>query len=71
VEGGATLAAGLLRQKLVDRLSWFHAPCVIGGDGWPAAQAFGVQRLDEMPRFVTISQQRIGADVLTNFKKAD
>jgi diaminohydroxyphosphoribosylaminopyrimidine deaminase/5-amino-6-(5-phosphoribosylamino)uracil reductase len=71
VEGGATLAAALLREQLVDRLSWFHASCVIGGDGWPAAQAFGVQRLDDMPRFIPISQQRLGADVLTNFRKAE
>jgi diaminohydroxyphosphoribosylaminopyrimidine deaminase/5-amino-6-(5-phosphoribosylamino)uracil reductase len=70
VEGGATLAAGLLRQNLVDRLSWFYAPCVIGGDGWPAAQAFGIHSLGDMPRFIPMSQQRLGVDMLTNFRKA-
>ena len=52
VEGGAQLAAALLRADLVDRLAWFHAPAVMGGDGWPAAQAFGIERLAAMPRFV-------------------
>ena len=44
VEGGAQLAAALLRADLVDRIAWFHAPAVMGGDGWPAAQAFGIER---------------------------
>ncbi len=70
VEGGGTIAAGLLRAQLVDRLAWFHAPCIMGADGWPAAQAFGVNQLAQMPRFVPLAQQRAGADMLTEFKKA-
>ena len=52
MEGGAQVAAALLRAGLVDRIAWFHAPAVMGGDGWPAVQAFGIDRLDAMPRFV-------------------
>ena len=70
VEGGAQLAAALLRADLVDRVCWFHAPSVMGGDGWPAAQAFGVQVLAEMPRFVRSFAQPIGADMLTEFRRA-
>lgn len=47
VEGGAELAAALLRARLVDRLVWFHAPLVIGGDGLPAIAGLGVDRLEE------------------------
>jgi diaminohydroxyphosphoribosylaminopyrimidine deaminase/5-amino-6-(5-phosphoribosylamino)uracil reductase len=36
VEGGSELAAALLRARLVDRLVWFQAPLLIGGDGLPA-----------------------------------
>jgi diaminohydroxyphosphoribosylaminopyrimidine deaminase/5-amino-6-(5-phosphoribosylamino)uracil reductase len=68
-EGGGTLAAGLLREKLVDRLAWFHAPGIIGGDGWPAAQGFGVTTLATMPRFVPVSQERWGDDYLTTYRK--
>ncbi len=39
------VAAALLRADLVDRIAWFHAPAVMGGDGWPAVQAFGVETL--------------------------
>lgn len=70
VEGGGTIAAGLLRAGLVDRLAWFHAPCVIGADGWPAAQAFGIGALAEAPRFSLLEQRRIGPDMLSEYKKA-
>lgn len=70
-EGGGTLAAGLLRDGLVDRLAWFHAPGIIGGDGWPAAQAFGVNSLASMPRFRLMAQERFGDDMLTTYRKAD
>jgi diaminohydroxyphosphoribosylaminopyrimidine deaminase/5-amino-6-(5-phosphoribosylamino)uracil reductase len=70
VEGGGTIAAALLRDHLVDRLAWFHAPAIIGGDGWPSAQGFGVTSLSSMPRFVPMSQERWGDDMLTTFKVA-
>ncbi|MBC7800948.1 MAG: bifunctional diaminohydroxyphosphoribosylaminopyrimidine deaminase/5-amino-6-(5-phosphoribosylamino)uracil reductase RibD, partial [Gemmatimonadaceae bacterium] len=65
VEGGAQIAGSLLRAGLVDRIAWFHAPTVMGGDGWPAAQAFGTEALSAMPRFTRVSSQAIGADMLT------
>jgi diaminohydroxyphosphoribosylaminopyrimidine deaminase/5-amino-6-(5-phosphoribosylamino)uracil reductase len=70
VEGGAQVAAGLLRDGLVDRIAWFHAPRIVGGDGWPAAQAFGVTDLAGMPRFVRTSARPIGEDMLTEYVKA-
>jgi diaminohydroxyphosphoribosylaminopyrimidine deaminase/5-amino-6-(5-phosphoribosylamino)uracil reductase len=69
-EGGGTLAAGLLRANLVDRLAWFHAPGIIGGDGWPAAQGFGVTKLEAMPHFTLMAQERFGDDMLTTYRKA-
>lgn len=69
-EGGGTLAAGLLRDHLVDRLAWFHAPAIMGGDGWPAAQAFGVAALADMPRFIPVAREQWGDDVLSTFKAA-
>jgi len=71
VEGGAQLAASLLRADLVDRIAWFHAPAVMGGDAWPAAQAFGVSHLAEMPRFVRASAQPMGLDMLTELRRSE
>ncbi len=70
MEGGAQLAAGLLRDGLVDRIAWFHAPAVMGGDGWPAAQAFGVAGLPAMPRFTRTDVRPVGDDMLTEFSLA-
>jgi len=71
VEGGAQLAAALLRADLVDRMIWFHAPSVMGADGLPAAQAFGVQALAGMPHFERSFAMPVGADMLTEFRRAE
>ncbi len=68
-EGGAQLAAALLRADLVDRVAWFHAPSVMGGDGWPAAQAFGTTRLAGMPRFARFATTEAGEDMLTELRR--
>ena len=67
-EGGAHVAASLLRAGVVDRLEWFRAPGLIGGDGLPAAQGFGLDRVDVMPRFFRLSVQRLGDDVWERYE---
>lgn len=69
VEGGSQIAAALLRQGLVDRLAWFRAPRLIGGDGVAAAAAFGVDRLEDMARFERISVVRAGEDILETYRR--
>ncbi len=63
-EGGARLAGALLEADLVDRLAWFHAPCLLGGDGLPAVEAFGVAKLAAAPRFKRLSLDELGPDIL-------
>jgi diaminohydroxyphosphoribosylaminopyrimidine deaminase/5-amino-6-(5-phosphoribosylamino)uracil reductase len=70
VEGGGQLAASLLRADLIDRIAWFHAPAVMGADGWPAALPFGVSRLADMPRFVRHAASTVGEDMLTELRRA-
>ena len=67
VEGGGHLAASLLRGGLIDRLAWFQAPLVIGGDGVAAVSGFGVDRLDEAPRFVQAAMAQLGRDRIDIF----
>jgi diaminohydroxyphosphoribosylaminopyrimidine deaminase/5-amino-6-(5-phosphoribosylamino)uracil reductase len=67
-EGGAGLAAGLLRAGLVDRLAWFHAPGVIGAEGHPATQGLHLAALAAMPRFRRVAVKPLGADLLTEFE---
>ena len=70
-EGGAGLAAGLLRAGLVDRLAWFHAPGVMGAEGWPAAEGLRLAALAAMPRFRRVALTPLGADVLTEFERIE
>jgi diaminohydroxyphosphoribosylaminopyrimidine deaminase/5-amino-6-(5-phosphoribosylamino)uracil reductase len=72
VEGGARLAASLLRADLVDRMVWFHAPGLLGSDATPAIQALGVETLAAMPRFKPIGDgpRRIGPDMMSIFSRA-
>jgi diaminohydroxyphosphoribosylaminopyrimidine deaminase/5-amino-6-(5-phosphoribosylamino)uracil reductase len=69
VEGGGQIAAALLRADLVDRIAWFHAPAVMGGDGWPGVQAFGVETLDLMPRFKRDCITILGDDMLSEYTR--
>jgi diaminohydroxyphosphoribosylaminopyrimidine deaminase/5-amino-6-(5-phosphoribosylamino)uracil reductase len=69
-EGGSGLAASLLRSKLVDRLAWFHAPRIMGGDGLAAADALGVSALAEMPGFVRTAIETCGEDVLETYVRS-
>jgi diaminohydroxyphosphoribosylaminopyrimidine deaminase/5-amino-6-(5-phosphoribosylamino)uracil reductase len=69
VEGGSTLAAVLLRAGLVDRLAWFHAPSLIGGDGIPAVAGFGLAMLEKAPRFERVALEAIGEDVLETLRR--
>jgi diaminohydroxyphosphoribosylaminopyrimidine deaminase / 5-amino-6-(5-phosphoribosylamino)uracil reductase len=70
VEGGATLAAALVRADLVDRIAWFHAPLLIGGDGLQALAALGLETPGQAPRFVRLGVEGIGDDVLETLRRA-
>jgi diaminohydroxyphosphoribosylaminopyrimidine deaminase/5-amino-6-(5-phosphoribosylamino)uracil reductase len=70
-EGGAGLAAALLRQGLVDRLVWFHAPAVMGGDGHPALEGLRLAALSAMPRFRRTAQRALGDDMLSEFERIE
>jgi diaminohydroxyphosphoribosylaminopyrimidine deaminase/5-amino-6-(5-phosphoribosylamino)uracil reductase len=67
VEGGATIAAVLLQANLVDRIAWFRSGGVMGGDGVPAIEAYGVDQLAVMARFERMAVARLGADILETF----
>lgn len=69
VEGGGQVAASLARDGLIDRIAWFHAPAVMGGDGWPGVRSFGIETLAMMPRFIRQRVTPLGSDMLTEFKR--
>jgi diaminohydroxyphosphoribosylaminopyrimidine deaminase / 5-amino-6-(5-phosphoribosylamino)uracil reductase len=71
VEGGGRLAAALLRLDLVDRLAWFRAPRMMGGDGVPMAASLGVEDLSRIPRFVRTELLVLGTDLLETYRREE
>lgn len=64
-EGGAGLAAALVRAELVDKLRLFYAPKIIGAEGVSGIAALGLDRMGQAVRLDLREVQRIGEDVLT------
>ena len=69
VEGGAVLSAALLRAGLIDRIAWFRAPHLIGGDGKPALGDLGVESIEDMPAFELLAREAIGDDTLDIYRR--
>lgn len=69
LEGGAGLAGSLMRAGLIDRLAWFHAPLVIGGDGRAGLEAMGIGPLAAAPRFEILAAESLGADRLLMMRR--
>lgn len=69
VEGGSRIAAALLRFGLVDRLVWFRAGSIVGGDGVPAVAGFGLEHLAEMRRFVRRDVVPMGDDLMETYER--
>lgn len=64
VEGGGQVSAAMLRAGLVDRLAWFRAGKVIGGEGLPAVADMALDHLADAPDFASVSIAPVGDDVL-------
>ncbi len=67
VEGGARLASSLMRAHLVDRIEWFRSSTIVGGDGYPAIAALGVEQVDQSPQLMLIDQLSLGPDTLSSY----
>jgi len=67
VEGGSAVATSMLAAGLVDRLAWFRASGIMGGDGLPVFGPLGTAILDNMPRFRRHAIEVLGDDVLESY----
>lgn len=69
VEGGGQIAGAFLKANCVDRLEWFRAPMVIGGDGLPALGELGIEALTDAIRFRREGVRIVGPDVWETYEK--
>ena len=69
IEAGGVLAASALAAGAVDRIAWFRAPKILGGDGRPCVAALGLESLDGAPIFSRVSVRAVGADLLELYER--
>jgi len=68
IEGGPRLATACLRTGVVDRVAWFTAPTILGGDALPAVADLAVDRLDDRFDLRLLDSMKVGADMLQVFE---
>jgi diaminohydroxyphosphoribosylaminopyrimidine deaminase/5-amino-6-(5-phosphoribosylamino)uracil reductase len=69
VEGGGEVAASLFQDDLVDRLEWFRAPMLLGGDGRPGVGELGLGALADAPRLQRVDLRVLGDDLWESYER--
>ncbi|HYD28214.1 RibD family protein [Brevundimonas sp.] len=69
IEGGGQVAASFLRAGLVDRIEWFRAPILLGGEGRPCVAALELGRLADAPRFRRLAVEPCGDDLWERYER--
>lgn len=69
IEGGGQVAASFLRAGLVDRLEWFRAPILLGGEGRPCVAGLALANLADAPTFRRESVAPLGDDLWERYER--
>lgn len=69
IEAGGRIAASAIAAGVVDRIEWFRAPKLIGGDGLPAIAALGLEALASAPTFRRVKLREVGDDLWESYER--
>jgi diaminohydroxyphosphoribosylaminopyrimidine deaminase/5-amino-6-(5-phosphoribosylamino)uracil reductase len=64
IEGGAVTAGRALAEKVVDKVCFFYAPKIVGGDGLDMIAPLGVKRMPQAKPLKNLEAQKVGEDFL-------
>jgi diaminohydroxyphosphoribosylaminopyrimidine deaminase/5-amino-6-(5-phosphoribosylamino)uracil reductase len=64
IEGGAATAGRALGEKVVDKLCFFYAPKIIGGDGLDMIAPLGVKKMIQSKQLKDLAVEKVGEDLL-------
>jgi len=64
IEGGGKVAGQALREGIIDRVLFFYAPKIIGGEGRDMIEALGVREMSRSRRIKDMEVKRVGEDLL-------
>lgn len=70
IEGGGQVAASFLRADAVDRLEWFRAPILLGGEGKPCIATLALANLADAPKFRRLGVEPVGDDLWERYVRA-
>ncbi len=69
VEGGAKLSASLLKENLIDEITWFRSSKIMGNNGINAISNLGINHIDHLKKFKLINTRTIDDDQLSVYRK--
>jgi diaminohydroxyphosphoribosylaminopyrimidine deaminase/5-amino-6-(5-phosphoribosylamino)uracil reductase len=64
IEGGFITAGRALSGRVVDKIAFFYAPKMIGGDGLPMISALGVENMRQSLKIKNLDIEKVGEDIL-------
>lgn len=64
IEGGAAVAASALQEKIVDKVWFFYAAKILGGDARPMIDSLGIQKVHGAIQLKRIDVSRSDGDIL-------
>jgi diaminohydroxyphosphoribosylaminopyrimidine deaminase/5-amino-6-(5-phosphoribosylamino)uracil reductase len=64
LEGGGTLAWSFLQARAVDRVAWFIAPKLLGGNGATPLGGLGVDSMRDAIELAGLASEWVGGDLL-------
>lgn len=66
IEGGATTASWALKEDIVDKVLFFYAPKLIGGEGKGMIESLGIRQMAQCKRIKDIEIKKLGDDLLVS-----
>ncbi len=66
IEAGGHTASRALKEGVVDKILFFYAPRIIGGDGRDMIQALGIRKMGRSKKIKNMEISRIGKDFLVS-----
>jgi diaminohydroxyphosphoribosylaminopyrimidine deaminase/5-amino-6-(5-phosphoribosylamino)uracil reductase len=65
IEGGSRVSGSALRSGIVDKINFFYAPKLLGGnDGVPICRGPGQERMQDCLSVEDITIHRFGSDIM-------
>ncbi len=64
LEGGGTLAWAFMQARAIDRVAWFVAPLLLGGNGRSPLAGLGVDRMEDAFRLAGTESEWLEGDLL-------